>query len=30
MPSELPHADPRRDGSGTPLIKPVAVVAGPV
>lgn len=30
MPSEPPHADPRRDGSGTPLIKPVAVVAGPV
>ncbi|MCX4844694.1 DNA topoisomerase (ATP-hydrolyzing) subunit A [Streptomyces sp. NBC_00893] len=29
-PSELPEPDPRRDGSGTPLIKPVAVVAGPV
>ncbi|WP_406734991.1 DNA topoisomerase IV subunit A [Streptomyces sp. NBC_01108] len=30
MPTELPEADPRRDGSGTPLAKPVAVVAGPV
>ncbi|MER5742050.1 DNA topoisomerase IV subunit A [Streptomyces sp. NPDC002225] len=29
-PSELPAPDPRRDGSGTPLPKPVAVVAGPV
>ncbi|WP_406498080.1 DNA topoisomerase IV subunit A [Streptomyces sp. NBC_00846] len=29
-PTELPEADPRRDGSGTPLAKPVAVVAGPV
>ncbi|MES9558953.1 MULTISPECIES: DNA topoisomerase (ATP-hydrolyzing) [unclassified Streptomyces] len=29
-PSELPEPDPRRDGSGTPLAKPVAVVAGPV
>ncbi|MFD4761604.1 DNA topoisomerase (ATP-hydrolyzing) subunit A [Streptomyces sp. NPDC058439] len=29
-PAELPEADPRRDGSGTPLAKPVAVVAGPV
>ncbi|MEU2672124.1 DNA topoisomerase IV subunit A [Streptomyces sp. NPDC007164] len=29
-PSELPEPDPRRDGSGTPLIKPVAVIAGPV
>ncbi|GAA3376565.1 DNA topoisomerase IV subunit A [Streptomyces sannanensis] len=29
MPSELPAIDPRRDGSGTPLAKPVAVVTGP-
>ncbi|MGW2087134.1 DNA gyrase/topoisomerase IV subunit A [Streptomyces sp. NPDC001880] len=29
-PSELPEPDPRRDGSGTPLMKPVSVVAGPV
>ncbi|MET8508447.1 DNA topoisomerase IV subunit A [Streptomyces sp. NPDC004787] len=28
-PSELPEPDPRRDGSGTPLTKPVEVVAGP-
>ncbi|MEU0402687.1 DNA topoisomerase IV subunit A [Streptomyces sp. NPDC006197] len=28
-PVELPEADPRRDGSGTPLAKPVDVVAGP-
>ncbi|MFD7323372.1 DNA topoisomerase (ATP-hydrolyzing) subunit A [Streptomyces sp. NPDC059875] len=28
-PVELPEADPRRDGSGTPLPKPVAVLAGP-
>jgi DNA gyrase subunit A len=28
-PVDLPEADPRRDGSGTPLPKPVAVVAGP-
>ncbi|MER5889117.1 DNA topoisomerase IV subunit A [Streptomyces sp. NPDC001941] len=28
-PSELPEPDPRRDGSGTPLAKPVAVLAGP-
>ncbi|MEV6331825.1 DNA topoisomerase IV subunit A [Streptomyces sp. NPDC051909] len=28
-PSELPEPDPRRDGSGTPLAKPVEVVAGP-
>ncbi|XIE80508.1 DNA topoisomerase (ATP-hydrolyzing) subunit A [Streptomyces sp. SBR177] len=28
-PSELPEPDPRRDGSGTPLVKPVDVVAGP-
>ncbi|MDT0450226.1 DNA gyrase/topoisomerase IV subunit A [Streptomyces hesseae] len=30
LPAELPAPDPRRDGSGTPLPKPVAVVAGPV
>ncbi|MEV7279049.1 DNA topoisomerase IV subunit A [Streptomyces sp. NPDC093111] len=30
MPSELPDPDPRRDGSGTPLEKPVEVVAGPI
>jgi DNA gyrase subunit A len=29
-PLELPEPDPRRDGSGTPLAKPVAAVAGPV
>ncbi|WP_331453429.1 DNA gyrase/topoisomerase IV subunit A [Streptomyces sp. SS162] len=29
-PAELPVLDPRRDGSGTPLLKPVAVVAGPL
>ncbi len=29
-PAELPPIDPRRDGSGTPLAKPIAVVAGPV
>ncbi|MBC2876763.1 MULTISPECIES: DNA gyrase/topoisomerase IV subunit A [Streptomyces] len=29
-PVALPEPDPRRDGSGTPLAKPVAVVAGPV
>ncbi|EME98536.1 DNA topoisomerase IV subunit A [Streptomyces mobaraensis NBRC 13819 = DSM 40847] len=29
-PAVLPEPDPRRDGSGTPLAKPVAVVAGPV
>ncbi|MEV5970264.1 DNA topoisomerase IV subunit A [Streptomyces sp. NPDC051921] len=28
-PSELPEIDPRRDGSGTPLAKPVDVLAGP-
>lgn len=28
-PSELPEIDPRRDGSGTPLTKPVASLAGP-
>ncbi|MFD8805498.1 DNA topoisomerase (ATP-hydrolyzing) subunit A [Streptomyces sp. NPDC059597] len=30
LPAELPELDPRRDGSGTSLAKPVAVVAGPV
>ncbi|MEV6105129.1 DNA topoisomerase IV subunit A [Streptomyces sp. NPDC051940] len=29
-PVDLPDPDPRRDGSGTPLTKSVAVVAGPV
>jgi DNA gyrase subunit A len=29
-PAELPPKDPRRDGSGVPLAKPIAVVAGPV
>ncbi|GAA1923160.1 DNA topoisomerase IV subunit A [Streptomyces sodiiphilus] len=29
-PVQLPEPDPRRDGSGVPLAKPVAVVAGPV
>ncbi|MGK5531197.1 DNA gyrase/topoisomerase IV subunit A [Streptomyces sp. URMC 129] len=29
-PVELPEPDPRRDGSGTPLAKAIAVVAGPV
>ncbi|QIP84266.1 DNA topoisomerase IV subunit A [Streptomyces sp. Tu 2975] len=28
-PAELPEIDPRRDGSGTPLASPVAVLAGP-
>ncbi|MFD9034749.1 DNA topoisomerase (ATP-hydrolyzing) subunit A [Streptomyces sp. NPDC059567] len=28
-PVDLPEIDPRRDGSGTPLPKPVAVLAGP-
>ncbi|MFC5802712.1 DNA gyrase/topoisomerase IV subunit A [Streptomyces formicae] len=28
-PSELPELDPRRDGSGTPPVKPVAALAGP-
>ncbi|MEV4680404.1 DNA gyrase/topoisomerase IV subunit A [Streptomyces kurssanovii] len=28
-PAELPEMDPRRDGSGTPLASPVAVLAGP-
>ena len=29
-PAQLPEPDPRRDGSGTPLASPVAVIAGPV
>ncbi|MGC5345361.1 DNA gyrase/topoisomerase IV subunit A [Streptomyces sp. DT24] len=29
-PTDLPELDPRRDGSGVPLAKPVAVIAGPV
>ncbi|MFI6122229.1 DNA topoisomerase (ATP-hydrolyzing) subunit A [Streptomyces sp. NPDC051064] len=29
-PAELPDPDPRRDGSGTPLTSPVAVIAGPL
>ncbi|MFG2718414.1 DNA topoisomerase (ATP-hydrolyzing) subunit A [Streptomyces sp. NPDC048416] len=28
-PAQLPEPDPRRDGSGTPLPSPVAVLAGP-
>ncbi|WP_167152818.1 DNA topoisomerase IV subunit A [Streptomyces sp. MBT27] len=28
-PAQLPEVDPRRDGSGTPLPSPVAVLAGP-
>ncbi|NEE10630.1 DNA topoisomerase IV, partial [Streptomyces sp. SID7499] len=28
-PAKLPAPDPRRDGSGTPLLEPVAVIAGP-
>ncbi|MGW7433583.1 DNA gyrase/topoisomerase IV subunit A [Streptomyces sp. NPDC054861] len=28
-PVDLPEIDPRRDGSGTPLAKPVTVLAGP-
>ncbi|GAA1981797.1 DNA gyrase/topoisomerase IV subunit A [Kitasatospora viridis] len=28
-PLELPERDPRRDGSGTPVTKPIAAVAGP-
>lgn len=28
-PASLPEPDPRRDGSGTPLPNPVAVIAGP-
>ncbi|MEU5186901.1 DNA topoisomerase IV subunit A [Streptomyces klenkii] len=30
VPVELPETDPRRDGSGTPLAKPVSALAGPV
>ncbi|MER5292694.1 DNA topoisomerase IV subunit A [Streptomyces pharetrae] len=30
LPTELPDIDPRRDGSGVSLSKPVAAVAGPV
>lgn len=29
-PVEMPEVDPRRDGSGVPLMKPVAALAGPV
>ncbi|MEU8505847.1 DNA topoisomerase IV subunit A [Streptomyces brevispora] len=29
-PATLPEPDPRRDGSGTPLESPVAVIAGPL
>jgi DNA gyrase subunit A len=29
-PAELPPKDPRRDGSGVPLAKPITTVAGPV
>jgi DNA gyrase subunit A len=29
LPAELPEIDPRRDGSGVSLAKPVAAVAGP-
>ncbi|MFF3176425.1 DNA topoisomerase (ATP-hydrolyzing) subunit A [Streptomyces sp. NPDC057900] len=29
-PATLPEPDPRRDGSGTPLESPVAVIAGPM
>ncbi|MGW3730562.1 hypothetical protein, partial [Streptomyces sp. NPDC000851] len=29
-PTDLPELDPRRDGSGVSLAKPVASVAGPV
>jgi DNA gyrase subunit A len=29
-PVDLPDADPRRDGSGTPAAQPIAAVAGPV
>ncbi|MFF9688577.1 DNA topoisomerase (ATP-hydrolyzing) subunit A [Streptomyces sp. NPDC014623] len=29
-PAQLPAPDPRRDGSGTPLTSPVAVIAGPL
>ncbi|MDF9816115.1 DNA topoisomerase IV subunit A [Streptomyces sp. SPB162] len=30
LPADLPPKDPRRDGSGVALAKPIAVVAGPV
>ncbi|MEU3463031.1 DNA topoisomerase IV subunit A [Streptomyces sp. NPDC006733] len=30
MPADLPPKDPRRDGSGVALAKPITVVAGPV
>ncbi|OKI08021.1 DNA topoisomerase IV [Streptomyces sp. CB02923] len=30
VPVDLPEPDPRRDGSGVPLTKPVATLAGPV
>ncbi|MEU7230175.1 DNA gyrase/topoisomerase IV subunit A [Streptomyces chrestomyceticus] len=30
VPVDLPEPDPRRDGSGVPLTKPVAALAGPV
>jgi DNA gyrase subunit A len=30
LPADLPPKDPRRDGSGVELIKPVSVVSGPV
>ncbi|MBM9507220.1 DNA gyrase/topoisomerase IV subunit A [Actinacidiphila acididurans] len=29
-PAELPPKDPRRDGSGVPLAKPIATLAGPI
>ncbi|MFD9504517.1 DNA topoisomerase (ATP-hydrolyzing) subunit A [Streptomyces sp. NPDC060035] len=29
-PAQLPAPDPRRDGSGTPLMSPVSVIAGPL
>ncbi|MFE9413052.1 DNA topoisomerase (ATP-hydrolyzing) subunit A [Streptomyces sp. NPDC006704] len=29
-PAQLPEPDPRRDGSGTPLTSPVAVLSGPL
>ncbi|MBY8878693.1 DNA gyrase/topoisomerase IV subunit A [Actinacidiphila acidipaludis] len=29
-PAELPPKDPRRDGSGVPLAKPITAIAGPV
>ncbi|MER0448765.1 DNA topoisomerase IV subunit A [Streptomyces sp. Edi4] len=29
-PAQLPEPDPRRDGSGTPLPSPVAVLSGPI